>query len=89
MVNAFHTWLISILWNTAEASNSQISTMDIQKMFYIVTGNDVIGYFLFATNSVIVTGASLLRVAEDRPTAITARASVTVPQRRLGVTGFD
>ena len=35
--------------------------------------------------------SSLLRVAEDRRrwAAITAEASVGVPQRRLGVTGFD
>ena len=35
--------------------------------------------------------SSLLRVAQDRLrwAAITAQASVGVPQRRLGVTGFD
>ena len=58
VVNASLEWLISILWKTAEASNSQIRSMVVPKSFYIATGNDIIGYFRSATNSVNANGAT-------------------------------
>ena len=58
MVKALHKWLISIFWETAEASNSQIRSIVVAKSLYIVTGNYVIGYFRSATNSVNATGTT-------------------------------
>ena len=49
---ALHRWLISILWKAAEASRSEIRNMVVPKGLYVVTRNDVIGYFRSATNSV-------------------------------------
>ena len=48
-------WLISILLKTAEASNSQIRSMVVPKSLFIVAGNDLIGYFQSATNSINAT----------------------------------
>ena len=59
MVNALHRWLISIFCKTAEASNSQIRSVEVQKSLYIVAGNDVIGYFRSTTNNVIATGTTV------------------------------
>ena len=56
VVNASHKWLIPIFWKTAKVRNSQIRSMVVPKSLYIVAGNDVIGYFRSATNSVNATG---------------------------------
>ena len=56
MVNALHKWLTSIFWKTAVASNSQIRGMVVSKSMYIVVGNDIMGYFRSAANSVNVPG---------------------------------
>ena len=54
VVNALHKRLISIFSKTAaEASNSQIRSMVVPKSIYIVTENDVIGYFRSAANRII------------------------------------
>ena len=60
MVNALHKWLIAIFWETAEASNSQIRSMVVPKSLYIVTGNDIIGHFRSATNSVNAIGVTAI-----------------------------
>ena len=58
VVNALHKWLITIFLKTTEASNSQIRSMVLPKSLYIVAGNDVMGYFRSATNSVNATGTT-------------------------------
>ena len=58
MVNALHKWLVTIFWKTTQASNSQIRNEVVPKSLYIVTGNDVIGCFRLATNSVSATGGT-------------------------------
>ena len=57
VVNALNKWLVTIFWKTSEASNSQIFSMVVLKTVYIVTGNDVIGYFRSATDRANATGA--------------------------------
>ena len=58
MVNSCYKWLLSIFWKTAEGSNSQIRRIVVTKGIYIMTGNDVIGYFQSATNIVNATGTT-------------------------------
>ena len=52
MVIALHKWLISFFWETAEASNSQTHSVVVPESIYIVTGNDIIGYFRSAANRI-------------------------------------
>ena len=58
VVDALHKWLIQIFSKTTEAINPQVHTSVKPEGIYICTGNDVIGYFRSATNSVSATGAA-------------------------------